>query len=66
MRHDAVVIRRACFLASAVLYAIGLSSVLTLGWPLPVNIGLMLIAFGSGFLVAGIVQSVRGRSAPAS
>lgn len=55
--------RRAIFfLLAAVLYAIGLAGVLSLGKFLVVNVALMLIAFGTAFLVAGIVSGGKPRA----
>ena len=51
--------RMLCFVAAAVLWAAGLAGVLTLGALIKVNIALMLIAFGSGFFVLGLVLGTR-------
>jgi len=57
-----VTLRSLCFLLAAVLYAVGLAGVISLGAFLAVNIALMLIAFGTGFLVVGILRSTAPRA----
>ncbi len=51
--------RALCFLAATLLWILGISGVLTLGSFLKVNIALMLIAFGTAFLVLGLVLGAR-------
>jgi NADH:ubiquinone oxidoreductase subunit K len=47
--------RTLCLTVAGVLWALGIAGVLTLGSYIKVNIALMLIAFGSAFLVAALV-----------
>ncbi len=55
--------RALCFLAATLLWTLGVTGILTLGSFLKVNIALMLIAFGSAFLVLGLVFGLRSRGA---
>lgn len=51
--------RRICWICSAVLYAVGIAGVVTLGRLFAVNHALLAIAVGSGFLMAALVLGVR-------
>lgn len=55
-------LRTTCFLLAALLYAAGFAGVLSFGKFLVVNVALMLIAFGTAFLVGGIVAGVKPRA----
>jgi hypothetical protein len=51
--------RRACWICSAVLYGVGLAGVVTLGRLFAVNHALLVIAVGSGFLIAAVILGAR-------
>jgi len=51
--------RTLCFVAAGLLWACGLAGVLTLGAWVKVNVALMLIVAGTGFLVFGLVRGAR-------
>ena len=55
--------RTLCLCAAGLLWTVGITGVLTLGAFLKVNIALMLIAFGSGFLILALVLGSKRRPA---
>lgn len=55
--------RTLCLYAASLLWTVGVTGVLTLGAFLKVNIALMLIAFGSGFLIMALVLGPKRRPA---